>query len=86
MDIWFKVMGKSWKPIGKMCKNPELSNTATPPQIYTYEMKIIKAKVGHAGVYRCEVTVKDKCDSSSFEISVEGEWKRTPARHRFQTR
>ncbi|XP_068439764.1 myosin binding protein Cb isoform X2 [Clinocottus analis] len=40
-------------------------------KIYTYEMKIIKAKVGDAGGYRCEVTAKDKCDSSSFEITVE---------------
>ncbi|TNN49103.1 Myosin-binding protein C, fast-type [Liparis tanakae] len=34
-------------------------------------MKVIKAKVNHAGGYRCEVTVKDKCDSSSFEITVD---------------
>ncbi|XP_047232905.1 myosin binding protein Cb isoform X4 [Girardinichthys multiradiatus] len=40
-------------------------------KIYTYEMKIIKAVVGDAGGYRCEVTAKDKCDSSIFEISVE---------------
>lgn len=40
-------------------------------KIYTYEMKIIKAVPGDAGAYRCEVTSKDKCDSSSFDISVE---------------
>ncbi|MED6283195.1 Myosin-binding protein C, fast-type [Characodon lateralis] len=40
-------------------------------KIYTYEMKIIKAVAGDAGGYRCEVTAKDKCDSSTFEISVE---------------
>lgn len=28
---------------------------------------------GDAGSYRCEVTAKDKCDSSTFDISVEGE-------------
>lgn len=42
-------------------------------QVYTYEMKIIKVVPGDAGGYRCEVTAKDKCDSSTFEISVEGE-------------
>ncbi|XP_041818154.1 myosin-binding protein C, fast-type-like isoform X2 [Chelmon rostratus] len=40
-------------------------------KIYTYEMKIIKVVPGDAGGYRCEVTAKDKCDSSTFEISVE---------------
>ncbi|XP_054454436.1 myosin-binding protein C, fast-type-like [Anoplopoma fimbria] len=40
-------------------------------KIYTYEMKIIKAKPGDTGGYRCEVTVKDKCDSSTFEITVD---------------
>ncbi|XP_041830315.1 myosin binding protein Cb isoform X3 [Melanotaenia boesemani] len=40
-------------------------------KIYTYEMKIIKVVPGDAGGYRCEVTAKDKCDSSIFEISVE---------------
>ncbi|XP_023196652.1 myosin-binding protein C, fast-type-like isoform X1 [Xiphophorus maculatus] len=40
-------------------------------KIYTYEMKIIKVVAGDAGGYRCEVTAKDTCDSSTFEISVE---------------
>uniref|UniRef100_A0A3P9J8M9 Myosin-binding protein C, fast-type n=1 Tax=Oryzias latipes TaxID=8090 RepID=A0A3P9J8M9_ORYLA len=40
-------------------------------KIYTYEMKIVKAVPGDAGGYRCEVTAKDKCDSSTFEVSVE---------------
>ncbi|XP_030626046.1 myosin-binding protein C, fast-type-like, partial [Chanos chanos] len=40
-------------------------------KIYTYEMKMIKVVPGDAGGYRCEVTSKDKCDSSTFEISVE---------------
>ncbi|KAG7492124.1 hypothetical protein MATL_G00010910 [Megalops atlanticus] len=40
-------------------------------KIYTYEMKIIKVVPGDAGGYRCEVTSKDKCDSSTFEITVE---------------
>uniref|UniRef100_A0A3Q3G5N3 Myosin-binding protein C, fast-type n=1 Tax=Kryptolebias marmoratus TaxID=37003 RepID=A0A3Q3G5N3_KRYMA len=42
-------------------------------KIYTYEMKIIKVVPGDAGGYRCEVTAKDVCDSSTFEISVEGQ-------------
>lgn len=33
---------------------------------------IIKAKDGHAGGYRCEVTAKDKCDSCTFDVTVEG--------------
>ncbi|KAM9715560.1 myosin-binding protein C, fast-type-like isoform 5-T5 [Menidia menidia] len=40
-------------------------------KIYTYEMKIIKVVPGDAGGYRCEVSAKDKCDSSTFEITVE---------------
>ncbi|XP_042254226.1 myosin binding protein Cb isoform X1 [Thunnus maccoyii] len=40
-------------------------------KVYTYEMKIIKVVPGDAGGYRCEVTSKDKCDSSTFEIAVE---------------
>uniref|UniRef100_UPI003AAFF965 myosin binding protein Cb isoform X2 n=1 Tax=Centroberyx gerrardi TaxID=166262 RepID=UPI003AAFF965 len=40
-------------------------------KIYTYEMKIIKVVPGDAGGYRCEVTAKDKCDSSTFEVSIE---------------
>uniref|UniRef100_A0AAZ1X6R6 Myosin binding protein C, fast type a n=1 Tax=Oreochromis aureus TaxID=47969 RepID=A0AAZ1X6R6_OREAU len=40
--------------------------------IYTYEMSIIKVVDGDAGGYRCEVTSKDKCDSCTFEVSVQG--------------
>ncbi|XP_041939795.1 myosin-binding protein C, fast-type-like isoform X8 [Alosa sapidissima] len=40
-------------------------------KIYTYEMKIIKVVVADAGGYRCEVASKDKCDSTTFEVSVE---------------
>ncbi|XP_049336523.1 myosin binding protein Cb isoform X2 [Astyanax mexicanus] len=40
-------------------------------KVYTYEMKIVKVVPGDAGGYRCEVTAKDKCDSCTFEISVE---------------
>ncbi|CAL8303925.1 unnamed protein product [Lota lota] len=40
-------------------------------KVYTYEMKVVKAVPGDAGGYRCEVTAKDKFDSSTFEITVE---------------
>ncbi|KAM8845092.1 myosin binding protein Ca isoform 2-T3 [Spinachia spinachia] len=40
-------------------------------KIYTYEMSIIKVVDGDAGSYRCEVTAKNKCDSSPFEVSVQ---------------
>uniref|UniRef100_A0A4W6CGN4 Myosin-binding protein C, fast-type n=1 Tax=Lates calcarifer TaxID=8187 RepID=A0A4W6CGN4_LATCA len=35
-------------------------------------MLIIKVVDGDAGGYRCEVTSKDKCDSCTFDISVQG--------------
>ncbi|KAL0993313.1 hypothetical protein UPYG_G00105970 [Umbra pygmaea] len=40
-------------------------------KIYTYEMSIIKVVEADAGGYRCEVTSKDKCDSCTFEVTVE---------------
>ncbi|XP_037545143.1 myosin binding protein Ca [Nematolebias whitei] len=40
-------------------------------KIYSYEMSIIKVVDGDAGGYRCEVTSKDKCDSCTFEVSVQ---------------
>ena len=40
-------------------------------KIYTYEMKINKVARGDAGAYRCEVTTKEKCDSSTFEVTVD---------------
>ncbi|MCJ8738990.1 hypothetical protein PDJAM_G00041840 [Pangasius djambal] len=40
-------------------------------KIYTYEMTIVKVVEGDAGGYRCEVTSKDKCDSCTFELTVE---------------
>uniref|UniRef100_A0A4W5R3U9 Myosin binding protein Ca n=1 Tax=Hucho hucho TaxID=62062 RepID=A0A4W5R3U9_9TELE len=42
-------------------------------KVYTYEMSIIKVVEGDAGGYRCEVTSKDKCDSCTFEVTVEEE-------------
>ncbi|XP_062294217.1 myosin binding protein Ca [Scomber scombrus] len=40
-------------------------------KVYTYEMSIIKVVDGDAGGYRCEVTSKDKCDSCTFEVTVQ---------------
>ncbi|XP_076852726.1 myosin binding protein Ca isoform X2 [Brachyhypopomus gauderio] len=40
-------------------------------KIYTYEMTIVKVVDGDAGGYRCEVTAKDKCDSWTFDITVQ---------------
>uniref|UniRef100_A0A8C4GN04 Myosin-binding protein C, fast-type n=1 Tax=Dicentrarchus labrax TaxID=13489 RepID=A0A8C4GN04_DICLA len=58
---------------GKHMQFKETYDRNTKVCIYTYEMKIIKVVPGDAGGYRCEVTSKDKCDSSTFEISVEGD-------------
>uniref|UniRef100_A0A6Q2ZPP4 Myosin binding protein C, fast type a n=1 Tax=Esox lucius TaxID=8010 RepID=A0A6Q2ZPP4_ESOLU len=41
-------------------------------KVYTYQMSIIKVVEADAGGYRCEVTSKDKCDSCTFEVTVEG--------------
>uniref|UniRef100_A0A4W5R7S0 Myosin-binding protein C, fast-type n=1 Tax=Hucho hucho TaxID=62062 RepID=A0A4W5R7S0_9TELE len=54
---------------GKHMQFKETFDRAT--KIYTWDMKIIKVVPGDAGAYRCEVTSKDKCDSSAFDISVE---------------
>uniref|UniRef100_A0A8C6ZC46 Myosin binding protein C2 n=1 Tax=Nothoprocta perdicaria TaxID=30464 RepID=A0A8C6ZC46_NOTPE len=42
-------------------------------KVYTFELNISKVVVGDRGDYRCEVTAKDKKDSCSFNIDVEGE-------------
>uniref|UniRef100_A0A3Q3FAR9 Myosin-binding protein C, fast-type n=1 Tax=Labrus bergylta TaxID=56723 RepID=A0A3Q3FAR9_9LABR len=73
---WLK--GK-WMDLGsKAGKHMQFKETYDRnTKIYTYEMKIIKVVPGDAGGFRCEVTAKDKCDSCTFEITVEGEWKHT---------
>ncbi|XP_063749113.1 myosin binding protein Cb isoform X5 [Eleginops maclovinus] len=67
---WLK--GK-WMDLGsKAGKHMQFKETYDRnTKIYTYEMKIIKVVPGDAGGFRCEVTAKDKCDSSTFEITVE---------------
>uniref|UniRef100_A0A8C9ZK83 Myosin binding protein Ca n=1 Tax=Sander lucioperca TaxID=283035 RepID=A0A8C9ZK83_SANLU len=47
---------------------------ATPHSIRGWEENvIIKVVDGDAGGYRCEVTSKDKCDSCTFEVSVQAQ-------------
>ncbi|NXA44188.1 MYPC2 protein, partial [Eudromia elegans] len=41
-------------------------------KVYTFELHISKVVIGDRGDYRCEVTTKDKKDSCSFNIDVEG--------------
>ncbi|XP_016314189.1 myosin binding protein Cb isoform X1 [Sinocyclocheilus anshuiensis] len=67
---WLK--GK-WMDLGsKAGKHIQLKETYDRnTKIYTYEMKIVKVVPGDAGGYRCEVSAKDKCDSCTFEITVE---------------
>ncbi|XP_056900499.1 myosin binding protein Cb isoform X1 [Takifugu flavidus] len=75
---WLK--GK-WMDLGsKAGKHMQFKETYDRnTKIYTYEMKIIKVVPGDAGGYRCEVTSKDKCDSSTFEITVEAAQQDTQA-------
>ncbi|XP_011601644.1 myosin binding protein Cb isoform X8 [Takifugu rubripes] len=75
---WLK--GK-WMDLGsKAGKHMQFKETYDRnTKIYTYEMKIIKVVPGDAGGYRCEVTSKDKCDSSTFEITVEAAQQDTKA-------
>ncbi|XP_028979563.2 myosin binding protein Ca isoform X7 [Esox lucius] len=48
-------------------------------KVYTYQMSIIKVVEADAGGYRCEVTSKDKCDSCTFEVTVEAVQEEQPA-------
>uniref|UniRef100_A0A8B9HCW9 Myosin-binding protein C, fast-type n=1 Tax=Astyanax mexicanus TaxID=7994 RepID=A0A8B9HCW9_ASTMX len=57
---------------GKHLQFKETYDRNTKVSIYTYEMTIVKVVDGDAGGYRCEVTSKDKCDSCTFDITVEG--------------
>ncbi|KAK9534814.1 hypothetical protein VZT92_007235 [Zoarces viviparus] len=62
---WLDLASKS----GKHVQFKEVYDRNT--KIYTYEMSIIKVVDGDAGGYRCEVTSKDKCDTCTFEVSVQ---------------
>ncbi|XP_066497735.1 myosin binding protein Ca [Hoplias malabaricus] len=62
---WLDLSSKA----GKHLKFKETYDRNT--KIYTYEMNIVKVVDGDAGGYRCEVTSKDKCDSCTFDLTVE---------------
>uniref|UniRef100_U3JV59 Myosin-binding protein C, cardiac-type n=1 Tax=Ficedula albicollis TaxID=59894 RepID=U3JV59_FICAL len=66
---WFK--GK-WMDLGsKVGKHLQLhDNYDRNTKVYTFEMEIIEANMTFAGGYRCEVSTKDKFDSSSFNLTV----------------
>ncbi|KFR09529.1 Myosin-binding protein C, cardiac-type, partial [Opisthocomus hoazin] len=66
---WFK--GK-WMDLGsKVGKHLQLhDNYDRNNKVYTFEMEIIEANMTFAGGYRCEVSTKDKFDSSNFNLTV----------------
>ncbi|XP_010578449.1 PREDICTED: myosin-binding protein C, cardiac-type [Haliaeetus leucocephalus] len=66
---WFK--GK-WMDLGsKVGKHLQLHDTYDRNnKVYTFEMEIIEANMTFAGGYRCEVSTKDKFDSSNFSLIV----------------
>ncbi|XP_062850214.1 myosin-binding protein C, slow-type isoform X1 [Trichomycterus rosablanca] len=66
---WFK--GKWMDLASKTGKHLQLKETFDRnAKVYTFEMRIIKAKENYSGNYRCEVTCKDKFDSCSFDLEV----------------
>uniref|UniRef100_A0A672HFE6 Myosin-binding protein C, slow-type n=1 Tax=Salarias fasciatus TaxID=181472 RepID=A0A672HFE6_SALFA len=77
---WFK--GKWMDLASKTGKHLQLKETFDrATKIHTFEMLIIKAKDNYAGNYRCEVTYKDKFDSCSFDLEVQGLSRRWSAPH-----
>uniref|UniRef100_A0A8C3MV58 Myosin-binding protein C, cardiac-type n=1 Tax=Geospiza parvula TaxID=87175 RepID=A0A8C3MV58_GEOPR len=68
---WFK--GK-WMDLGsKVGKHLQLHDSYDRnTKVYTFEMEIIEANMTFAGGYRCEVSTKDKFDSSNFSLTVNG--------------
>uniref|UniRef100_A0A8C8ZIK0 Myosin-binding protein C, slow-type n=1 Tax=Prolemur simus TaxID=1328070 RepID=A0A8C8ZIK0_PROSS len=74
---WFK--GKWMDLASKAGKHLQLKESfERHSRVYTFEMQIIKAKENFAGNYRCEVTYKDKFDSSSFDLEVRESTGTTP--------
>ncbi|XP_009870923.1 PREDICTED: myosin-binding protein C, cardiac-type-like, partial [Apaloderma vittatum] len=69
MVKWFK--GK-WMDLGsKVGKHLQLHDSYDRnSKVYTFEMEIIEANMTFAGGYRCEVSTKDKFDSSNFNLTV----------------
>uniref|UniRef100_A0A8C4UXQ6 Myosin binding protein C3 n=1 Tax=Falco tinnunculus TaxID=100819 RepID=A0A8C4UXQ6_FALTI len=68
---WFK--GK-WMDLGsKVGQHLQLhDNYDRNNKVYTFELEIIEANMTFAGGYRCEVSTKDKFDSSNFNLTVNG--------------
>uniref|UniRef100_A0A8C3KE93 Myosin binding protein C3 n=1 Tax=Calidris pygmaea TaxID=425635 RepID=A0A8C3KE93_9CHAR len=68
---WFK--GK-WMDLGsKVGQHLQLHDSYDRNnKVYTFEMEIIEANMTFAGGYRCEVSTKDKFDSSNFNLTVNG--------------
>ncbi|XP_062387737.1 myosin binding protein Ca isoform X1 [Sardina pilchardus] len=68
-----KWMKGKWMDLGsKAGKHLQFKETYDRnSKVYTYEMHMIKVVDADAGGYRCEVIAKDKCDSCTFEITVE---------------
>ncbi|XP_061079825.1 myosin binding protein Ca isoform X1 [Conger conger] len=68
-----KWMKGKWLDLGsKAGKHLQFKETYDRnTKVYTYELSMIKVKELDAGCYRCEVNAKDKCDSCTFEVTVE---------------
>uniref|UniRef100_A0A8C9G074 Myosin binding protein C, cardiac n=1 Tax=Pavo cristatus TaxID=9049 RepID=A0A8C9G074_PAVCR len=68
---WFK--GKWMDLASKVGKHLQLHDSYDRNnKVYTFEMEIIEANMTFAGGYRCEVSSKDKFDSSNFNLIVNG--------------
>uniref|UniRef100_A0A8C9FUU2 Myosin binding protein C, cardiac n=1 Tax=Pavo cristatus TaxID=9049 RepID=A0A8C9FUU2_PAVCR len=66
---WFK--GKWMDLASKVGKHLQLHDSYDRNnKVYTFEMEIIEANMTFAGGYRCEVSSKDKFDSSNFNLIV----------------
>uniref|UniRef100_A0A8B9DG94 Myosin-binding protein C, cardiac-type n=1 Tax=Anser cygnoides TaxID=8845 RepID=A0A8B9DG94_ANSCY len=66
---WFK--GKWMDLASKVGKHLQLHDSYDRNnKVYTFEMEIIEANMTFAGGYRCEVSTKDKFDSSNFNLTV----------------
>uniref|UniRef100_A0A8B9DCI3 Myosin binding protein C3 n=1 Tax=Anser cygnoides TaxID=8845 RepID=A0A8B9DCI3_ANSCY len=65
---WFK--GKWMDLASKVGKHLQLHDSYDRNnKVYTFEMEIIEANMTFAGGYRCEVSTKDKFDSSNFNLT-----------------
>uniref|UniRef100_A0A669PG86 Myosin binding protein C3 n=1 Tax=Phasianus colchicus TaxID=9054 RepID=A0A669PG86_PHACC len=68
---WFK--GKWMDLASKVGKHLQLrDNYDRNNKVYIFEMEVIEANMTFAGGYRCEVSTKDKFDSSNFNLIVNG--------------